>query len=231
MAGVTALKLLSYNVRSVRDDADALARVMREIGPDVAIIQEAPRFLRWRSQCAALARRSGLVLVTGGRECGANLVLSSLAVQVRATHELTFSHDPKLHHRGAAIAVLSLAGSEFAVAGTHLDLLEAPRLRHLDELAGYAAAELAGVPLVVGGDLNAVPGSATWQRLLDFGADAFAASGTGQGHTYSSVDPVRRIDGLFADARLRPVHAEVLDTPDVRIASDHQPLVVDFEFS
>src|SRR5439155_815579 len=42
---VTALKLLCYNVRSVRDDADALARVMRAIAPDVAIIQEAPPFL------------------------------------------------------------------------------------------------------------------------------------------------------------------------------------------
>ena len=226
---MTVLRLLSYNVRSMRDDADALARVMREIAPDVAIIQEAPRFLRWRSKCAALARRAGLVGVTGGRVTGANLVLSSLAVEVVATHEIAFTADRNLHHRGAALAVLKLAGLEFAVAGTHLDLIEAPRLRHLDELADFAARQLPpATPLIVGGDLNAVPGSATWQRLERFGADAFAAVGHGDGFSYSASDPVRRIDGVFAPAALRPVSAEVIDTADVRIASDHRQLVVEY---
>jgi endonuclease/exonuclease/phosphatase family metal-dependent hydrolase len=229
MEGVTTLRLLSYNVRSMRDDVDALARVMREIAPDVAIIQEAPRFLRWRSKCAALSRRAGMVGVTGGRASGANLVLSSLAVQVLDRHELAFTADKHLHHRGAAVAVLSLAGSRFAVAGTHLDLIEAPRLRHLDELAAFAKANLPDTaPLIVGGDLNAVPGSATWQRMQEFGTDAFAAVGTGDGCTYSSTAPVRRIDGVFADPRLQPLKAETIDTADVRIASDHRPLVVEY---
>lgn len=229
MVGVTTLRLLSYNVRSMRDDVDALGRVMREIRPDVAIIQEAPRFLRWRSKCAALARRAGMVGVTGGRATGANLVLSSLAVQVIDRHELAFTADKHLHRRGCAIAVLKLAGSPFAVAGTHLDLIEAPRLRHLDELADFAERNLPdNAPLIVGGDVNAVPTSATWQRMQRFGTDAFAAVGSGDGFTYSTVAPVRRIDGVFADPRLRPVRAEVIDSADVRIASDHRPLVVEF---
>ena len=57
--------------------------------------------------------------------------------------------------------------------------------------------------------------------------DAFAAVGSGDGFTYSAADPVRRIDAVFADPRLRPVSAEVIDSPDVRIASDHRPLLVD----
>jgi endonuclease/exonuclease/phosphatase family metal-dependent hydrolase len=225
---VTTLRLLSYNVRSMRDDVDALSRVIRGISPDVAIIQEAPRFLRWRSKCAALARRAGMVVVTGGRDSGANLVLSSLAVEVAATHELAFTADKHLHHRGAAIAVLRLRGAQFAVAGTHLDLIEAPRLRHLDELAAFAARALPEeAPLIVGGDLNAVPSSATWRRMQQFGVDAFAAAGTGDGHTYSATAPVRRIDGVFADPRLQPVKAEAIDSADVRVASDHRPLVVE----
>lgn len=226
---MTVLRVLSYNVRSMRDDVDALGRVMREIAPDVAIIQEAPRFLRWRSKCAALARRAGMVGVTGGRASGANLVLSSLAVQVTDRHELGFTTDRRLHHRGCALAVLKLAGSPFAVAGTHLDLIEAPRLRHLDELAAFAEANLPRTaPLIVGGDLNAVPTSATWQRMLRFGVDAFAAVGSGDGFTYSTADPVRRIDSVFADPRLRPVKVESIDSTDVRIASDHRPLVVEY---
>lgn len=226
---MTVLRVLSYNVRSLRDDPDAVARVMRAVRPQLAIIQEAPRFLRWRSSCAALSRRAGLVWVSGGRDAGANLVLSSLAVDTIARHDITFSAQRNLHQRGAAVASLRLAGVPFAVAGTHLDLIEAPRLRHLDELAAHVADRLAGVPLIVGGDINAVPGSQTWQRLTEFGTDAFAAVGTGDGFSYSAVEPVRRIDGLFADARLRPVRAEVIDTPDVRIASDHRPLLVEYE--
>jgi endonuclease/exonuclease/phosphatase family metal-dependent hydrolase len=226
---MSRLRVLSYNVRSLRDDPEAVARVMRSAAPDVAIIQEAPRFLRWRSSCAALARRAGLVLVTGGRSSGANLVLSTLAVDAVARHEIALSRQPKLHRRGVAIAVLRLAGRQFAVAGTHLDLIESARLSHLDELAAAVTERLAGVPLIVGGDLNAVPGSATWQRLQDFGTDVFAAAGTGDGFSYSTVQPVRRIDGLFADPRLRPVRAEVLDSADVRIASDHRPLLAEFE--
>jgi endonuclease/exonuclease/phosphatase family metal-dependent hydrolase len=222
------MKLLSYNVRSLRDDPAAVVRVIRSATPDVVIVQEAPRFLRWRASCAALARRSGLLWVSGGRRAGANLVLCSMAVRTVEHCSIPFSKLPKLHHRGAAVAVLELAGARFAVAGTHLDLIEQPRLVHLDELAEFAAARLGGVPLVMGGDLNAVPGSATWQRCERFGVDAYSAVGDGDGFTYSSTAPVRRIDAVFADPRLRPVSAEVLDSPDVRLASDHRPLLVEF---
>jgi endonuclease/exonuclease/phosphatase family metal-dependent hydrolase len=226
---VTTVTLLSYNIRSLRDDPAAVVRVIRAADPHVAIIQEAPRFLRWRTSCAALARRSGLLWISGGRRAGANLVLCTMAVRTIERFEIPFSDRPKLHHRGAAVAVLELAGSRFAVAGTHLDLIEQARLAHLDELAAFAAERLADVPLIMGGDLNAVPASATWQRCAEFGADGFAAIGSGDGFTYSTLAPVRRIDALFADSRLRPIRAEVLDSADVRRASDHRPLLVEYQ--
>ena len=223
------MRLLCYNIRSLRDDQAAVVRVIRSAAPDVVLIQEAPRFLRWRVACAALARHSRLIWVSGGRAAGANLVLCTMAMRTVEHFDIPFSDQPKLHHRGAAAAVLELAGSRFAVAGTHLDLIEQPRLRHLDELAEFAAARLDGVPLIVGGDLNAVPGSATWQRCAAFGVDAYSAVGDGDGFTYSAAQPVRRIDAVFADPRLRPVSAQVLDSPDVRLASDHRPLLVEYE--
>jgi endonuclease/exonuclease/phosphatase family metal-dependent hydrolase len=234
---MTSVSVLSYNVRSLRDDVGALTRVIRQLAPDVAIIQEAPRFLRWRSSCAALARRCGLIEVCGGRTAGANLVFSTLAVRVIATAEVSFSTQVNLHRRGAALALLELRGVRFAVAGTHLDLIEEPRLRHLEELRSALTDIAAGEPTIVGGDLNAVPGSATWLSMQRFGVDSFAAAadsasdhrGDATGHTYSATNPVRRIDALFADPRLRPIHAEVPDSPDIRRASDHRPLLVRYE--
>jgi endonuclease/exonuclease/phosphatase family metal-dependent hydrolase len=223
------VRLLTYNVRSLRDDSEAVARVIRAARPDVVAIQEAPRFLRWRSKCAALARRSGLVIVGGGRPAAANLLLSSLAVDVESTRDVLFSKDFGLHQRGAALAVLRLDGVRFAVAGTHLDLIEAPRLRHLDELDGALTGFVPdGVPVIVAADVNDQPGSSTWQRLTEHRADAVP---DGDGSTYSATDPVRRIDGVFADPALRVVHAEVIGSPDVTIASDHRPVLVDVDLS
>jgi endonuclease/exonuclease/phosphatase family metal-dependent hydrolase len=219
------MRVLTYNVRSLRDDAAAVTRVIRACRPDVVAIQEAPRFLRWRSKAAALARRSGLVVVGGGRPAAGNLLLSSLSVEVESTRDVLFSKDAGLHQRGAALAVLRLNGARFAVVGTHLDLVEGPRLRHIAELHGALAVFVpADVPTVVAGDMNDRPGSPAWTLLTERRVDA---APTGDEYTYSASNPQRRIDAVFADPALRVLSAEVVDSPDVRIASDHRPLLVE----
>lgn len=225
---VPALRLLSYNVRSLRDDATALARVIRGAQPHVVCVQEAPRLWRWRSACAALARRSGLVIVTGGATAAGNLIMCTLGVEVAATRDALFSRDRGLHQRGAAIARLRWHDIGFTVAGIHLDLAPAPRLRHVGELEDVLAA-FAGPdqPVVIAGDVNDRPGSPSWRALTTGRTDAFAAVGVGTGATYSATAPERRIDGVFAGAGLTPITAHVLDGPDVAVASDHCPVLVE----
>jgi endonuclease/exonuclease/phosphatase family metal-dependent hydrolase len=230
MPAVTTLRLLSYNIRSLRDDEDAVMRVIAAAKPNVVAVQEAPRFLRWRSAAARIARRSGLVVVGGGRTAAANLLLSGLEVTVEATHDVLFSRDPRLHQRGTAIALLSLAGKRFAVAGIHLDVVEPPRLRHVAELqTALDHVVPPDVPVIVAGDTNDDPGSAVWRGLLERGVDAWAVAGTGDGITSSVALPRRRIDAVFVDPRLTVVTATVLNTPDVQIASDHRPVLVEIQ--
>lgn len=227
---MTSLRLLIYNVRSMRDDRDALGRVIRSAEADVALIQESPRFLRWRSLCAQLARRGNLVVVSGGRPAGSNLILSALGVDVISHAEVLFSRDPRLHQRGTAIAVLSKEGARFAVAGIHLDLVEDPRLRHVDELEQALRRHVPpDVPVIVGGDVNDVPGSATWQALTRERQDAFAVAGQGDGLTSSAIEPRRRIDAAFVDPRITVTGTHVITGPDVEIATDHRPVVVELE--
>jgi endonuclease/exonuclease/phosphatase family metal-dependent hydrolase len=221
---------MTYNVRSMRDDRAALGRVIGSAEADVVLIQESPRFLRWRSLCAQLARTSGLVVVGGGRPAGSNLILCAMAVQVVSTRSVLFSKDPRLHQRGTAIAVLRKQGATFAVAGTHLDLAPGPRLRHVGELEAAVSAYVpAGVPTIVGGDINDHPGSPVWAALAARRTDVFAAAGVGDGFTSTARQPHQVIDGLFADPAFTVQSARVLDGPDVLVASDHRPLRTEVE--
>jgi endonuclease/exonuclease/phosphatase family metal-dependent hydrolase len=224
------LRVLTYNVRSMRDDRAALGRVIRSAEPDVVLVQESPRFARWRSLCAQLARLGNLVVVSGGRYAGSNLILSALSVDVVSTADVLFTRDPRLHQRGTAIAVLTKQGKRFAVAGTHLDLRSAPRLRHVTELESAITAHVpADVPTIVAGDVNDTPGSAVWHALTVARKDAFAAAGEGNAFTSPARDPHKTIDGIFVDPRITVRSVRVLDTPDVPLASDHRPVLAELE--
>ncbi len=225
------LRLLTYNVRSLRDDADAVARVIRTAQPHLVCIQEAPRLLRWRSKCSALARRSGLVVVTGGAPAAGNLIMSSLGVEVLATEDRLLARAPGLHQRGAALARLRWRGHEFALAGTHLDLEARARADHAGELeqaiAGFAGP---GLATIVAGDLNDGPDSAPWQILSSHRDDAFAKAGTGDGFTFPSSRPNQRIDAVLVDASITVRSVTVLDGADVAVGSDHRPVLTELEF-
>lgn len=227
---MTTLRLLTFNVASLRRDSDAVCRVVQRARPDVVCVQEAPRFLRWRTRCAALARDCGLVVVTGGRSAAGNLLLSQMGVQVDHCADILLERVPRLHQRGAAMAVCRLRGARFAVVGTHLDLDAAARLRHvgelLDALPGHGVP--AGVPLVVAGDVNEeTPGPAV-ARLAGRFTDVAVAAGE-PAPTFPVANPHRRIDVIFADPALGVRSCQVLDSEDVRAASDHRPVLAELD--
>lgn len=217
------LRVLSYNVRSLRDDPAAVAAVIRTANPDVVCVQEAPRFAQWRTRCARLARESGLVIVTGGRRAGAVLLLAALRVRVTGTREVLLTRTPRLHQRGLAVAVLEVAGASYAVASMHLGLDPAERRRHVDEVL-YQLADVEP-PLVLAGDVNEEPGWPAWRTLAARMQDAYAVAGTGDGATFSARRPRRRIDAIFVDHRLEVATCEALAGPAVGQASDHRPVL------
>jgi endonuclease/exonuclease/phosphatase family metal-dependent hydrolase len=229
--GPPTLRLLTYNVRSLRDDADAVARVIRAAEPHVVCIQEAPRLFRWRAKCAALSRRCGLVIVTGGGTAAGNLIMSSLGVDLLAHRDVLLTRDRGLHQRGVALADLRWRGHRFAIASTHLDLEPDARLRHIGELeqAFDQFADATAAKIVVG-DLNDEPGSATWTALSKSRTDVYSAIGVGEGFTFTAANPKRRIDAVFVDPSITVRSATVLDGPHVAVGSDHRPVLVELAF-
>lgn len=222
---VARLRLLTYNVHGLRDDADALVRVIRAAAPDVVCVQEAPRRFRWRHKCAELARRCGLLVGSGGGTALGNLIMVNLRVRVHEAWSLRFPLTPGRHLRGAAFARCSVAGGRFLLAGSHLSTDPAERPTQ----AALLRAALSGAtdPVLLAADLNDTAGSLAWRTLADGRHDAAEQAGAAKQPTFSVSSPRRRIDAVFADERCPVTRYEVLDTPDVRRASDHFPVLVE----
>lgn len=226
--GVTPVRVMSYNIRSLRDDAAAVVRVIRAADPDVVCVQEAPRFLWWRHKCARLARETGMTIASGGRVAAANLLLTKPTIAVAASRSVLFSKDRGLHQRGVALAVLRIGAAGVVFAGTHLDGYPEPRLRHVRELfEGIDDFTPVATPIVFAGDFNDDPGSPVWQALSERGTDAYRAAGTGEGFTLNVTHPTRRIDAIFAGPGITVRNAQTIDNDDVRTASDHRPVLAD----
>lgn len=226
-AGAGTLRVVSYNVRALRDDRAALVRVIRDLKPDLLCMQEAPRLLGWRLRLAALARDTRLLYVAGGGTTFGVALFSSLAVDVRTVREHRLTRTPGLHRRGAVTAEVHALDTRFAVAAVHLGLIAKERKRHASEiddaLAGHEVPEG-----IVAGDLNEQPDGPVFRS---WAAKRVDCAGRDETPTFSTSAPRRRIDAVLAGSQLRPVRYQVVDNADVRAASDHRPVVVDFAVS
>ncbi len=203
------MRVVSWNVRSLRDGAGAVASTLRELEPDVVVLQEAPRLVLWRLSRRLLAHRAGLRVVTVRKAAG-NLVLAR--VPVEQAWSRSFAKAPGLHRRGTAGAVVTLAGRPLAVVGTHLDLEPTARLRTATAVRALAP----DLPLVLCADVNDLPGGPAWSVLAEGLTDVGTAA------TFAAAMPTRRID-LLAASPLLHVELRVLPTT----ASDHRVLVAE----
>src|ERR1700759_4797899 len=114
------LRVLRWNVHGLADDRAALVDLVRDLEPDVLIVQEAPRRFRWRHKCAALADDAGLVVAAGGLPALGNLLLVSMRLAVHETWSLRYPLTPGRHMRGAVFARGTVRGGGFTLSGSHL---------------------------------------------------------------------------------------------------------------
>lgn len=223
MTDVAELRLMTYNVRSMRDDVEALAAVVRSCAPDVLLVQEAPRFARWRSKRAALARECGLVVATADRP-GGMCVMTALRVDVIDTSFSLLPLTSGRHQRALVGATLAFGGVRWQVMSVHMSTEAAERRRHVPAVTS-ALSLRSDAPLIVGGDVNEEAGGPMFDVLSSRLQDCFAVAGSGTGLTSPAVSPTRRLDAIFASRSLSVISCEAVDAPGVAAASDHRPVL------
>ncbi|MFE9257190.1 endonuclease/exonuclease/phosphatase family protein [Streptomyces sp. NPDC006879] len=228
--GSAVLRVLSYNVRSLRDDEDALARVIRACAPDLVFVQEAPRFFRWRKHAARLASKVDLVVVSGGATAAGPLLMSSLRAGVERTEDVLLPLTPGQHRRGFATAVVRIAGARIGLLSAHLSLREGERyaqagmlLERLERLGtGHA---------IAAGDINEGPEGRAFGQLAGALQDCWAVRPWGGEFTSTPRVPHQRIDAVFATPGIEvlgcgvPTGLPGLHAGDLLTATDHLPVL------
>ncbi|PZF79340.1 endonuclease/exonuclease/phosphatase family protein [Jiangella anatolica] len=217
MTGV-ALRVVSYDVRGLRGDAHAVARVLRDLDADVACVQGLPRVVLWRGRAASFARRADLLYTAGGGTTGGTALFTAVRVDLRDVWEYRLRRTPGLARRGLVLARLEKDGVAFAAASLRLGADAGERARHLTEITGLVN-RLDTATTVLGGGLEEPPTAPTWTRLASQYTDAGADS---------TVPTARagRVDGVFVRGASVTSY-RVVDTPDARAASDHLPVVAE----
>ncbi|MCX4749566.1 endonuclease/exonuclease/phosphatase family protein [Kitasatospora sp. NBC_01287] len=224
--GAELVRVLSYNIRSQRDDRAALVRVIRACEPDLVCVQESPRYWRPEGQAAWLARRTGTVVLSGGgRTAAGPLLLGGLRVQVVSRHDLLLPKHRGWHARGFATSVVRLGRAvPFALTSCHLSFIGPERVQQFELLREQAAIREHSV---IAGDFNEHPEDPGWGALAERYQDGWATKPWGGEYTSRPGDPLQRLDAVFASPGIEVLSCGVPPLPvaELLAATDHLPVV------
>ncbi len=241
-------RILSYNVHRCqgadrRIDVGRVAAVIAALAPDIVALQEVD-VGRARSggvdQAHDLARRLGMVsrfnaAMKVEEELYGDAILTALPERLIKADALPgYAPIPQLEPRGALWVAIEIApGVEVQVITTHLGLVPREQRLQAAALAGEAwlgAAERQG-PLILVGDLNATQGTAVHRTLATRLRDAQGGRRPGGRRvaTFPSAMPMLSLDHAFVSPQVTVKGVRAAASALARRASDHLPLVMDFE--
>ncbi len=200
---------------------EAQARTIEESGADVVMLQEVDtgRITSYGVDDALwLARRLRMQAVYGPALEG----LSGIALLTRfpITEADTALLTSQLEQTAIVHARVRVGGRPLDAYGIWMGLEPEERARQLDDALIYIGV---AAPAVFGGDFNSTPDSPTYARIHAAGFDdPFIAGGFDPAPTSPAIEPVERIDFVWARG-LEVRDAQVLDS----LASDHRMVVVE----
>jgi endonuclease/exonuclease/phosphatase family metal-dependent hydrolase len=235
------MRVLTYNIhkgiggRDRRYRLDRIFRVVKDEAPDLICLQEVDRNVhrsnhddqpsRLSESLPSVAKLYQLNVHVGAGGYG-NLVLSRWPF--RGAHQLSLRLKRR-KPRGAQMVVVETPEGPLHLVNWHLGLAEHERhwqVRHLLDHPLFQ--ESAHYPTLIVGDFN------DWRNTLAHGP--FTHHGFHQVtiphtrfRTFPAFYPVISLDKAFARGAVEIRHVRVVHSPLAKRASDHLPLVIDFD--
>lgn len=242
------MRLMTYNVHRCvgvdrRLDVERIVGVIAEHDPDIVCLQELD---------VGRARTDGVDQ--------AHVIASRLTMAVRFHAAMTIEQEeygdailtrwperlirvgalptvrgiPGLEPRGAIWARVEKPGTPaLNVLTTHLGLVPSEQRLQAAALVGkdWMGHEDCQGPTILAGDFNATSITRPYQTLVRRLADSQRQLGVKPTiKTFPSGFPAIRIDHVFVSPHIRVTAVKAAFSPLARMASDHLPLIVDFEF-
>jgi endonuclease/exonuclease/phosphatase family metal-dependent hydrolase len=235
------MRLLSYNIHKGigghdwRYRLERVCQVIQEQQADLVCLQEVTwqaRRTRGHDQPHILARHFDAhdacfqINVRYRRGGYGNLVLSRWPIRLR--HDLSLRMNRR-RPRGAQLVVVDTPQGGLLLTNWHLGLGERERHWQTALLLRHASfRSSAHMPTLIVGDFN------DWRNTLARGPFAEHAFGHVTGppryfRSFPAMMPVLSLDKAFYRGGVLVRHARVVRTPLTRRASDHLPLVIDFQ--
>jgi endonuclease/exonuclease/phosphatase family metal-dependent hydrolase len=237
-----SLSILTYNVRHCAGTDGEIsplrvADVIAQYSPDIVALQELD-IGRPRSghidQPQVIAQHLNMAFhftpaFTIQEEEYGNAMLSRLPMSlVKAGPLPTLPGRKDLEARSAIWVKVRQAGTDINIVSTHMGLKWRERRAQADAICGadWLSSPACKTPIILCGDFNAGPLSASYRRFRDMLLDAQRASRGRPKNTWPSRFPISRIDHVFVSDEFQVEGVEVLANSLSRSASDHLPLFV-----
>jgi endonuclease/exonuclease/phosphatase family metal-dependent hydrolase len=203
---------------------DVIAETIAREAPDVICLQEVVRGWMIDDQHDALsilAERLGMryAFLPNIGDLYGNAILSRFPVT--DVNRLHYAVEPGIKHQPRGALFARIADVTFAC--THLDDVSDASIVRQEQIRTIIRNIPVDIgPVIVAGDLNAVPGDIEVRLLGEFGLEDLGASA---GDTTTKDTPQKRIDYVWGRGVVG-AQAHSLPLPDAVRASDHRPLVV-----
>ena len=243
------IKVMTYNIHHAEGtdghvNVKRIADLIRDSGADVVALQEVDRGVERTNKIDIMTMLSDLTGMTYA--FGKNIEFQGgdygngflTRFPILAEKNLQYHMINPGEQRGLLQVVLEIRGVEVVFMNTHLDYREADTERRMNvEEIKSAANEFGPRSVVVCGDFNDLPSSRTIESMKQQFTDVGGLADVGEGNTYPTSEPVKRIDYIFVsktavksgDPRafelLKPRTAKVLKSD----GSDHLPFFAEFE--
>jgi endonuclease/exonuclease/phosphatase family metal-dependent hydrolase len=241
-------RILTYNVHRCvgtdrKLDVGRVADAIAEYEPDIVALQELD-VLRLRTgmvdQAHEIARRLEMAFhfhpaMYIEEELYGDAILTLYPERLVQAAPLPFYGNlgPVVEPRGALWIKVDIGGTWVNVINTHLGLV--PREQQIQARAlageGWIKHPLCSGPTILLGDFNATAGSVVCRTLLKELRDSrqLAPRPHAASSTYPSKLPILRIDHVFVSEGIEITGVMAPFNARTRVASDHLPLIVDFE--